>query len=70
MFRVSANCAAGKLPDTVATGAPARTFQPLTVQQREALLAKTRTAAAQGKYELFKTSTRFDGTAQNPQWLG
>jgi hypothetical protein len=47
-----------------------RTFQPLTARQREALLAKTRVAAADGKYELFKTSTRYDGTAKNPQWLG
>jgi len=48
----------------------ARTFQPLAAEQREALLAKTKSAGAEGKYELFKTSTRFDGTAQNPQWLG
>lgn len=48
----------------------ARTFQPLTARQREALLEKTRVAAAEGKYELFKTSPQFDATAQNPQWLG
>jgi hypothetical protein len=23
-----------------------------------------------GEFELFKTSTRFDGTANNPQWMG
>ena len=34
------------------------------------LLARTATAAAQGKYELFKTTNHFDGTAHNPQWLG
>ncbi len=48
----------------------ARTFKPMTAQQLEALVAKTRNAAAKGEYELFKTSTRFDGTARNPQWMG
>jgi len=31
--------------------------------------ARTATAAAQGRYELFKTRTRFDSTAQHPEWL-
>jgi aryl-alcohol dehydrogenase-like predicted oxidoreductase len=48
----------------------ARTFKPLSESELSALLAKTRDAAASGKYELFKTSTRFDGTAHNPQWMG
>ena len=47
-----------------------RTFQPLTSRQTEELLVKTKDAAADGRHELFKTSTRFDSTAQNPQWLG
>ena len=33
-------------------------------------LAKTKEAAAQGEYELFKTRTIFDSTAKNPKWLG
>jgi hypothetical protein len=33
-------------------------------------MARTKDAALSGKYELFKTSTRFDGTANNPQWMG
>jgi hypothetical protein len=33
-------------------------------------LARTAKAAANGKYELFKTTPHFDGTAQNPKWLG
>lgn len=45
-------------------------FQPLSNDEREALLAKTATAAATGRYEPFKTTSIFDGTAQNPQWLG
>jgi hypothetical protein len=47
-----------------------RTFKPLTKAQVDALVAKTREAALSGKYELFKTSIRFDGTAQHPEWMG
>jgi aryl-alcohol dehydrogenase-like predicted oxidoreductase len=45
-------------------------FQPLSDDAREALLAKTSAAAADGRFEPFKTSSIFDGTAENPQWLG
>lgn len=48
----------------------ARTFKPLTTDQIYSLLARTAQFAKAGKYELYKTATRFDGTAQNPQWLG
>ena len=48
----------------------ARTFKPLTQSQLSALLAKTREAALSGKLETFKTTTRQDGTARNPQWMG
>jgi predicted aldo/keto reductase-like oxidoreductase len=48
----------------------ARTFQPMTAEQVAALLARTAEAAATGRYELFKTTGTFDGTAHNPQWLG
>ncbi len=48
----------------------ARTFTPLSKEAVDNLLARTADAAATGKYELFKTSNRFDGTAQNPHWLG
>jgi aryl-alcohol dehydrogenase-like predicted oxidoreductase len=47
-----------------------RTFQPLTADETTALLARTAQAASRGRYELFKTSNRFDSTAANPQWLG
>ncbi|MGA8595865.1 MAG: aldo/keto reductase, partial [Bryobacteraceae bacterium] len=47
-----------------------RTFKPLTSTQMTALLEKTKAAALSGKYERFKTSTEFDGTAANPQWMG
>ena len=48
----------------------ARTFKPLTESQLSALLAKTREAALSGKLETFKTTTRQDGTALHPQWMG
>ena len=48
----------------------ARTFQPLSDPELTALLSKTAKAAARGEFEPFKTSSIFDGTAQNPTWLG
>ena len=48
----------------------ARTFKPLNETQVTALLARTRDAASEGRFELFKTSNRYDGTAANPKWLG
>ncbi len=47
-----------------------RTFQPMNDQQVKSLLAKTAQAASRGEFEPFKTSSIFDGTAQNPDWLG
>jgi predicted aldo/keto reductase-like oxidoreductase len=47
-----------------------RTFQPMTDQQVQALLAKTAAAGGHGEFEPFKTSSIFDGTAQHPNWLG
>lgn len=47
-----------------------RTFQPLSQAQVQALRDRTRSVAAKGQYELYKTSQRFDGTAKNPEWLG
>jgi hypothetical protein len=48
----------------------ARTFRPMDDAQRSALLAKTRNAASRGEFELFKTTSIFDSTATNPEWLG
>jgi predicted aldo/keto reductase-like oxidoreductase len=48
----------------------ARTFKAMSQDQVAALLAKTAQVAMTGKYELFKTETRFDATAQHPEWLG
>ena len=48
----------------------ARTFKPMTKAQVKALLDRTAVAASEGKFELFKTTSHYDGTAQNPKWLG
>lgn len=47
-----------------------RTFEPMSQEQVTELLNKTRSAAAKGQYELFKTTSQFDSTAKNPEWLG
>lgn len=48
----------------------ARTFQPMSEQQVRDLLSKTKQAASRGEYELFKTTSIYDGTATHPEWLG
>ena len=47
-----------------------KTFRPLTDKQVAALLTRTASAASQGRFERFKTTNGFDGTAQHPSWLG
>jgi aryl-alcohol dehydrogenase-like predicted oxidoreductase len=47
-----------------------RTFHPLSASELASLLERTRLAAQDGKFERSKTSTAYDGTAHNPQWLG
>jgi uncharacterized protein len=47
-----------------------RNFTPLSETERAALLSKTAEVAKNGQFELYKTSTQFDGTTHNPQWLG
>jgi aryl-alcohol dehydrogenase-like predicted oxidoreductase len=46
------------------------TFKPLSHAEVAKLLARTRKVASHGEYELFKTTSHFDATAQNPRWLG
>jgi aryl-alcohol dehydrogenase-like predicted oxidoreductase len=48
----------------------ARSFSPMSKEQRSALLSRTAKTAEGGKYELYKTDTIFDATSQNPLWLG
>ena len=67
-------------PDVLITGMESREtlqqavevasgFTPLTTAERQALLAKTASAGADGGFERFKTTQRFDGTVRNPHWL-
>jgi len=48
----------------------ARTFKPMSKEAVANLLVRTAAAARMGRFELFKTESRYDGTAHNPQWLG
>ncbi len=48
----------------------ARTFKPMSDEQVLSLLSKTAQAASRGEFELFKTTSIFDGTALHPEWLG
>jgi hypothetical protein len=45
-------------------------FHPLSEQEQAAILAKTRDVAMTGRFETFKTTSQYDGTAHNPRWLG
>jgi aryl-alcohol dehydrogenase-like predicted oxidoreductase len=47
-----------------------RTFHPLSEEELDALVAKTSAAAMNGRFEPFKTTSIFDGTATHPEWLG
>jgi aryl-alcohol dehydrogenase-like predicted oxidoreductase len=46
------------------------TFRPFTNDQVTKLLSRTEPHAAAGQYEPFKTTSAFDSTARNPDWLG
>src|SRR5437764_1686334 len=43
------------------------TFRPMNSQAVQSLLAKTKSVAARGEFELFKTSSIFDSTATHPE---
>ncbi len=47
-----------------------RTFKPMDRAAVAELLSRSRPYALEGKYELFKTSATFDGTAKHSAWLG
>ena len=48
----------------------ARTFKPMSDEQVKSLLTTTAQAASRGEFELFKTTSIYDGTASHPEWLG
>ena len=47
-----------------------KTFKPMDKATVAELLSRAKPYALEGKYELFKTSATFDGTAKNVAWLG
>jgi aryl-alcohol dehydrogenase-like predicted oxidoreductase len=48
----------------------ARSFKPMSDDNRSALLSRTAKVAEHGRYEMYKTDAVFDATSQNPHWLG
>jgi aryl-alcohol dehydrogenase-like predicted oxidoreductase len=50
--------------------AAARSFRPMRPREVDALLAKTARAAQGGRFELYKTTHKHDGTLAHPEWLG
>ncbi len=47
-----------------------KTYAPLTPEQRAYILGKSAQVASNGSTEKYKTTHHFDGTINNPQWLG
>jgi aryl-alcohol dehydrogenase-like predicted oxidoreductase len=47
----------------------AMAFEKMDDTTMQGLLARTKQAGSAGKFEEFKTTDRFDGTAKNPKWL-
>ena len=48
----------------------ARGFKPMTHAEKIAVLRKTSPVGQEGKFEAYKSSHIYDGTINNPQWLG
>ena len=48
----------------------ARSFRPMSPAEEARITDATGEAGRDGRYELFKTTAHFDGTAHNPDWLG
>ena len=48
----------------------ARHFKPMSDSQKIAILEKTAPVSTAGKFEDYKSSHVYDGTYNNPQWLG
>lgn len=48
----------------------ATSFEKLSEGTVVDILARTAELADEGKFERFKTTTEYDGTVQNPEWLG
>jgi aryl-alcohol dehydrogenase-like predicted oxidoreductase len=48
----------------------ARGFQPISDRMRKDLDRKAAAAAANGRFEAYKTTHQFDSTYEHPEWLG
>jgi len=48
----------------------AKSFRPMSPAEEARITNATVAEARNGEFELFKTTAHFDGTAQNPDWLG
>ncbi len=48
----------------------AKSYRPMSSAEVASSLERTKPAAMAGKFELYKTSSHFDGTAHKPQMLG
>ena len=48
----------------------AKTYKQMDDKKRKELLARTAPASARGQFEPFKSTSIYDGTAYNPDWLG
>jgi hypothetical protein len=48
----------------------ARSFEPMSAEERSSLLARTADVAARGRFERYKTTKEHDSTTMHPQWLG
>jgi predicted aldo/keto reductase-like oxidoreductase len=48
----------------------AATFRPMSEEQVGVLLARTAEQGRDGAFELFKTTSIYDGTGAHPEWLG
>jgi uncharacterized protein len=48
----------------------ARNFKPMSEQKKLAVLQKTAPVSEAGRFEDYKSSHIYDGTINNPQWLG
>jgi predicted aldo/keto reductase-like oxidoreductase len=47
-----------------------RGFKPLTGAERKNILEATLVASQKGEFEIYKTTSKYDGTTHHPEWLG
>jgi len=65
---VITGCERAEIVDQAITAA--RSFRPLGEQALADIRSRSAKVAADGRFEPFKVTHQYDGTSQNPQWLG